>query len=254
VRAVQLIAKLQCDGQRYDYLRTESRCGGVLSPKPTGRRFGTDSTVTQTSKDARVETTVTAMLAEYSTLRQELLESIGHRIQIMNFTFAAMSVMIAGLLTRHVPDILAGLISFLAVPQFAHAGLLIWLGEYRRTERASAWVAGLEKRINAELGDKVLLRWESRSEDASLSDFGHLVYPYVATSALLLGSAYVALVLGGYLLTDGLEHLFKTHHWYIAVWPLVLYALVTEGTYVWYYRRRWQEARQRRGSQKMVTS
>jgi hypothetical protein len=224
-----------------------------LNRKPTGPRYGTDSTVTQATQDARVGTTVTTMLAEYSTLRQELLESVGHRIQIMNFTFAAMSVMIAGLLTRHVSDVLAGLISFLAVPQFAHAGLLIWLGEYRRTVRASAWLAGLEKRINAELGNKVLLHWESRSEDASLSDFGHLVYPYVATSALLLGSAYVALVLGGYLLTDRLEHLFKTHHWYIADWPLVLYALVTEGVYVWYYRRRWREARRRSRSQKTST-
>jgi hypothetical protein len=188
------------------------------------------------------------MLAEYSTLRQELLESVGHRIAITNFTFAAISVMVAGLLTRKAPDLLAGLTALLAVPQFAHAGLLIWLGEYRRTERASAWLAGLEKRINTDIGESAVLRWESRSEDPSLADFGHLVYPYVATSALLLGAAYVAIALGSYLVFNKLEHALGTHYWYVAASPLAFYALITEGLYIWFFRRRWREARNRRGA------
>ena len=77
---------------------------------------------------------VEAMLAEYRSVRQESLEAVGHRMTVMSFTFAAVGVVIGGLLARRVSDVLAGLIAILFVPQVSKAALLIWLGEYDRTE------------------------------------------------------------------------------------------------------------------------
>jgi len=39
------------------------------------------------ARDPRLD----ALLAEYATLRQESLGAIGHRVAVMNFTFAAVS-------------------------------------------------------------------------------------------------------------------------------------------------------------------
>lgn len=187
---------------------------------------------------------LTAMLAEYETLRTEVLEAISHRVAIMNFTFAAMSVLLAGLLARKVSDPLAGLISLLAIPQFAHAGLVIWLGEYRRSQRASVWLSDLERRINALTGEDDL-GWEGRSEGESAERFDHMSFPYVATAALLLGAAYVAIALGGYLLFGQLEKLLGSTHWYVVVSPVLAYSALTECTFLWFFRKKWRECRLR---------
>jgi hypothetical protein len=87
------------------------------------------------------------------------------------------------------------------------------------------------------------MRWESRAEDAMATDFGHMGFPYVATWTLLLGTAYVALALGGYLLTARLENLLGTHHWYIATGLLALYAILTEGSYLSFFLHQWRRSR-----------
>lgn len=185
------------------------------------------------------------MLAEYSTLREEVLAAIGHRVTTMNFTFGATSVLLAGLLARKVPDLLAGLIAFFAVPQFAHAGLLIWLGEYRRSQRASVWLSRLEKRINALVGMDAL-GWESRSEGEADEEFAHMGFPYIANAALLLGAAYVALALGGYLIGRWMNAHHGTTGLYALVPSLVLYALLTEGLFLRFFRLKWRESRIRK--------
>lgn len=183
------------------------------------------------------------MLTEYRTLREEVLNAIGHRVAVMNFTFAAISVLLAGLLTRNVADPLAALIAFFAVPQFAHSGLLIWLGEYRRSQRASCWLAGLERRINTAVGADAL-GWERRSESDEAGHYAHMGYPYLATAAMLLGSAVVALAIGGWLLTDWLH---GEQGWCLSYLlpALIGYAVITEGAYVLFFRKKWQEARKR---------
>ena len=85
---------------------------------------------------------VEAMLAEYGTLRQESLEAVGHRMTVMSFTFAAVGVIIGGLLTRKVSDAVAGLIAVLFVPQVSKAALLIWLGKVLLGQRETVAVEG----------------------------------------------------------------------------------------------------------------
>lgn len=181
------------------------------------------------------------MLAEYETLRDEVLGAIAHRVAVMNFVFAALTVLLAGLLTRRIGDAIAAAVAIFAVPQFAHAGLLIWLGEYRRSQRASLWLRGLEDRINREVGAKAM-GWEGRSQGPAAADFGHMAFPYVATVTLLVGIAYAGLAIGGYLLVEWWKEHSHLHLW-IPLAGLGIYALITEVAFLWFFVSRWRESR-----------
>ena len=183
------------------------------------------------------------MLAEYETLRDEVLGAISHRVAVMNFVFAALTVLLAGLLTRNIGDAIAAAVAILAVPQFAHAGLLIWLGEYRRSQRASLWLSRLERRINQEVGSKAM-GWEGRSQDPAASDFEHMAFPYVATVALLVGVAYAGLAIGGFLLVEWWKEHSDVHLW-IPLAGLGIYSLFTEAAFLWFFASRWRECRRR---------
>lgn len=183
------------------------------------------------------------MLAEYETLREEVLGAIAHRVAVMNFVFAALTVLLAGLLTREIGDAIAAAVAIFAVPQFAHAGLLIWLGEYRRSQRASLWLRGLESRINKEVGAKAM-GWEGRSQDPTATDFGHMSFPYVATVTLLVGVSYAGLFIGGYLLVEWWKEHSHLHPW-IPLAGLGVYGLVTEVAFLWFFVSRWRECRRR---------
>ncbi|MEX2448020.1 MAG: hypothetical protein WD404_04665 [Solirubrobacterales bacterium] len=183
------------------------------------------------------------MLAEYETLRNEVLAAIAHRVAVMNFVFAALTVLLAGLLTRNIGDAVAAAVAIFAVPQFAHAGLLIWLGEYRRSQRASLWLSRLEQRINREVEVKAM-GWEGRSQDPAATDFKHMAFPYVATVTLLVGVAYAGLAIGGFLLVEWWKGHSDLHLW-IPLTGVGVYALVTEAAFLWFFVSRWRECRRR---------
>jgi hypothetical protein len=92
-----------------------------------------------------------AALAEYSSLRQESMTAITNRITIANFTFGALAVILAGLLAQSRPGPVIGWVAILFVPQVSKTGLLIWLGEYDRSQRAGKWIADLEVWIDQEV-------------------------------------------------------------------------------------------------------
>jgi hypothetical protein len=146
--------------------------------------------------------TIQVLLEEYRTLRQESLDTLSHRLTVVNFTFAALSVVIAAMLTTPgVPDLVIGLVGVVFVPQAAKAGLFIWLGEYQRSQRAGRHLADLERRINAHMSggdDEVrLLTWES-----GLTSKGtHMSTPYIATIAFTLGVGWAGGALGAHHLT-----------------------------------------------------
>jgi hypothetical protein len=178
------------------------------------------------------------MMAEYQTLRTESLNSIGHRLTVVSFTLAALSVLLAGLMSADVSVFVAGVLAYLFVPQLAKAALLIWMGEYKRSERAGDSIAALEARINQRL-DFDALSWEQalrRNQGA------HMTYPYVATIVFTLGAGYAGIVLGVYLIVDGLAATSVGWAWTAAV-LLVMLALVVEPTFLHYLYERWKEAR-----------
>ncbi len=135
-----------------------------------------------------------ALLEEYSSLRKESVATIGYRVQILAFTFASLAVVIAGLLTRNLPDLLAGVLSLVVVPQIAKASLLMWLGEYHRSVRAGKYLRKIEEKINSIIGSGTL-GWETDLANSK----GHISYSYVVV--LILGISYVASALGIYLLS-----------------------------------------------------
>ncbi|HEX8693646.1 MAG TPA: hypothetical protein VF746_14585 [Longimicrobium sp.] len=141
-----------------------------------------------------------ALLTEYQWLRQESLTAITNRISVMNFTFAALSVIVGSLLASHVPDLLGAGVAIVVVPQCAKAGLLIWFGEYRRTIRASQWAAVVEEKVNAATGAPGTMEWERNLK----REGRHMTYPYIAVVLLLMGVSYLATILGLYFLKAGL--------------------------------------------------
>ena len=180
-----------------------------------------------------------AMLAEYAALREESLQAIQHRIMVMNFTFGALSVVIAGLVGRRVPDLMSGLIALLFVPQMAKAGLLIWLGEYNRSQRAGRWLTRLEAKINDLLESPDAMGWES----ALASRGTHMAYPYVATTVIVLGTGYAGSILGAYFLLVQ----FRTTFPHLSSWPvaltIALYILAVEALFLRFFRKKWSEVR-----------
>jgi biotin transporter BioY len=176
-------------------------------------------------------------LAEYESLRQESMASISNRITVVNFTFGALAVMIAGLLAQTDPTLLSGAVAVLFVPQLAKTGLLIWLGEYDRSQRAGRWIRDLELRINA-LVDNRSMSWES----ALMSKGTHMSYPYASTVLLLLGAGWASLVVGfsiiyGTLLTDDPQWL----NWVAVVAVVVVVAV--EILFALYFRAKWRSVR-----------
>ncbi len=132
------------------------------------------------------------MLVEYNWLRQESLNAISNRVTIANFMFGAMALILAALIGQPTPTTGTALISLIGVPQIAKVGLMIWLGEYNRSQRAGKWLAELELRINAAVGHKNAMSWES----TLLSNSLHMSYPYSSVLLLLLGAGWAGIFVG----------------------------------------------------------
>jgi hypothetical protein len=187
--------------------------------------------------EADLVTRVTVAVAEYNSLRQESLQAITNRLQVLNFTFAALSVVIAAVLAGKVPPLAAAVITIAFVPSVAKAALLVWLGEYSRSQRAGRWIAELETRINKDVGAPVL-GWESKL----LARSAHMGFPYRAVVGLLLGAGYASYVLGGHFLTVYVHE----HHVHAPadVWVVVCaVVVVAESLFLVWLRGAWETAR-----------
>jgi hypothetical protein len=179
-----------------------------------------------------------ALLAEYNSLRQESLNAITNRITIMNFTFGALSIVLASLLATRVPPLLAGITALLFVPQVAKAALLIWLGEYNRSQRAGRRLQELESAINDLVGAQTI-GWETKL--AKSPSHGHMSYPYRATVSLVIGAGYAGTIIGCYLLATAaprLEGVWTA----LIVLAIAAYALVLETSFLLYFMTEWRAA------------
>jgi hypothetical protein len=183
-----------------------------------------------------------AMLTEYRSLRQESMESLGHRMTVMNFAFGSLTVVIAGLLTRKVSDATAGVIGVLFVPQVAKAALLIWLGEYERSRRAGRWLRDLEQKINDVTG-RTSMGWETSLGDERGRSARHMAYPYIAVIALVGGAAYVAIGLGTYMLAAQVRDDAGAGWAGVTVGLILALAIVVEGAFIRFFLKRWEACR-----------
>lgn len=179
-----------------------------------------------------------ALLAEYDSLRGESQSSISNRVIIANFTFGALALILAALITRTEPSTIVAIVSLFFVPQVAKTGLLIWLGEYDRSQRAGYWLKGVEQRIN-HLLDQEVMTWEG-----SLQHQGtHMGYPYLATVLLLLGAGWASSLLGLFMIHQAIIYPPVHRHlaWIMA--GLATYALAVELFFGWFFRNKWRHIR-----------
>jgi hypothetical protein len=107
---------------------------------------------------------IDALLAEYQSLRQESMNTINNRTQILLLGLAAVAALAGGSLTTN--DLrsnldLINLVFSGAIPLVCVFVFLVWLSEAVRCHRAGVHLAAVtEARINAKLG-KLAMTWEA---------------------------------------------------------------------------------------------
>lgn len=128
-----------------------------------------------------------ALLKEYDTLRQESLDSINNRSQIVSFGLAAVGVFAAAVFASERAAANAALVRLvfgIGVPAISLLILYIWLGEVERMMRAGEFMVALEQRINRELDPaSPTLAWEGHLRSAG----AQMKYPYLAVLVLFFG-------------------------------------------------------------------
>ncbi len=182
------------------------------------------------------------LLEEYRTLRQESLDSMGHRLTVVNFTFAALSVVIAAMLASDTPSsALLAIFGLVLVPQGAKAGLFIWLGEYQRSQRAGRHLAKVEQRLNelsgAAHGEG--LTWESGLKSRK----AHMSTPYIATIAFTVGVGWAGVLLGAWYATDALRGRFQGFSLGAIVATIILVVAIWEVSALRRFLAEWRLAR-----------
>jgi hypothetical protein len=178
------------------------------------------------------------LLTEYNSLRTESLNAINNRVTIANFTFGALAIILAGLLAQRQPSLATGFVALLFVPQIAKTGLLIWLGEYNRSQRAGKQLRSIEARVNQVL-DGSVMRWETSLASTSL----HMGYPYIATVLLLLGAGWSSSALGLIFVGAGLARSLSPTAIVWMVGALSAYVLAGESLFAWFFRNKWRQIR-----------
>ncbi len=140
---------------------------------------------------------VEIMLEEYKTLRQESLDAMKNRNTILTFGLAAIGALFTGNFLFYDSNVyvdypfISSIMLILMIPAISSFLLLMWLGEYERSQRAGKFLVKLECKINLE-SSRGLLTWETHLR----KNQSHMKYPYYATAMLLIGISGISVVLG----------------------------------------------------------
>jgi hypothetical protein len=175
------------------------------------------------AKHPRPELAIAALQVEYNSLRQESLAAIAHRIQIVGFVFAAISIATSAVVAN-VDDTGAAIFCLSVPPFIAFAASLVWLGEYQRSQRAGRGMMEVERSMNLVLDEtSEVVLWETslarrsanypvhvrhatdaeherieelRKRKTRASRGAHMSYPYKAALYLMVGPAFVSQLAG----------------------------------------------------------
>jgi hypothetical protein len=114
--------------------------------------------------DLKDEAELQALLAQYGSLREESLQTIGNRIQILLLGIAAVGALVGGALTVDDPQTSRNVIYAVfsgAIPLVCVFVLFVWAGEAMRSARVGYFLAAdVEARINHKFG-RFVLNWEA---------------------------------------------------------------------------------------------
>jgi len=132
---------------------------------------------------------VDALFKEYDTLRQESLDSMQNRTQIVAFGLGTLAVLAGAVLSRDaVSSQLIIAVFCIGLPVIGALALYIWLGEVERMMRAGKHIQQLELRING-IFNTTVLTWETRLRSTGSLQ---MKYSYAVVIALFAGSALFA--------------------------------------------------------------
>lgn len=136
------------------------------------------------------------MTKEYETLRQESLDSMNNRSQVISFGLATIGLIFAAVFSLDAASQSKQLILLIfsaGIPIISIMILYIWLGEVERMMRAGEYLCGLEARINSMFEtDDPPLRWEWWLRTSGKQ----MRYPYIMVIGLFFGLAFFAPVVG----------------------------------------------------------
>jgi hypothetical protein len=201
------------------------------------------------------ELAISALLVEYTSLRQESLTAIAHQIQIVNFTFAAASLAIAGVVASDISAAKIAAVCLTAIPLLTFSAAFMWLGEHHRSRRAGRGMIEIERSINRFLGENLVI-WETelarrRSNDERRTRWrrllstvfrgrsteprgGHMTYPYLAAVIVIVGAGMLSQLFGLLLLS---RHL----HWWNRASNIFSIALGLSFLFDFLLLRKWVE-------------
>jgi len=143
------------------------------------------------------------LIREYSSLRQESINSVNNRIQAMVLGFAAIAALISA--TFAVSDLrnnssIVTIIFSIGIPLSCIFTFLIWLSEAIRSHRVGYYLASVtEARINKKLG-KLVLSWESGLWTGLLNRdelFGPSMIALAVLGIIACGSPIFGLLING---------------------------------------------------------
>ncbi|MCI0553936.1 MAG: hypothetical protein L0287_23560 [Anaerolineae bacterium] len=160
------------------------------------------------------------ILKEYDSIRNESLNTITNRFQILSFGLAGLAALAAGILAavQQAENSTLVLLAFnITIPLISTLILYIWLGEVNRMNRAGGYLVVLEKKINKMAGKRVL-GWEKRLRSKETK----MTYPYNTVIVLLMSFVFIFPVLG--LFASKID--FQQKNWWSIVYIIVLYFVV----------------------------
>lgn len=144
-----------------------------------------------------------ALLAQYSSLRDESMNTINNRVQVMLLGVAAIGAVAGGALTVENPvhnSVLVQAVFSFAIPLIAVFILFVWLSEAVRSHRVGYFLAAdAEARINAKLG-RLAMTWEAALWAGSLprdERFGPSMMALAVVGAIAGTAPFFGLVVTG---------------------------------------------------------
>ncbi|MFD0483247.1 hypothetical protein ACFQ46_11635 [Kineococcus sp. GCM10028916] len=188
---------------------------------------------------ARLEATAAAMISEWNSIRAESIGAIANRMAIANFSFGALALMVAGLINKDHPSLVVGWVGILFIPTIAKCCVLMWLGEYQRSQRAGRGLVKAEVKINSELRQSAAVTWESELHSPNT----HMGYPYVATIGALLATGWAAWIVGVQYNSHWLRGVLPWWQGDGLVWSIVAALVSIEAIFIVSIKKKWNTIR-----------
>jgi hypothetical protein len=167
------------------------------------------------SKDAAE---LQALLSQYESLRDESLQTITNRVQILLLGIAAVGALAGGSLTIDDPQTRRNIIYAVfsgAIPLVCIFVLFVWAGEAMRSARVGYFLAAdIEARINQKLG-RFVMSWEANLWAGSQKRdemWGPSMMAFVIVGVIAIAAPWCGIFLSG---TGGVS----------AIWPILAIAV-----------------------------